>query len=118
MKDSNEAIKAVHRLINAENDRDSNAAALDLSENFVAINRSDGRRQSRDELLDEIGDKKKPKLLRKLVGTADIVAKSQEIVVVSSLVQVTLPKKFRNTHVLRNKNGKWQCISWQVTEEK
>jgi hypothetical protein len=117
MKDSNEPIDAVRRLIKAENDQDSDAAAREISENFIAINRSDGRRQRRDGLLKEIGDKEKEKVLREMVGPVDIIAQSQEFAVASSLIQVKL-KKFRNTHVLQNEDGQWRSISWQVTEEK
>lgn len=118
MKDNIKVIEAVQKLIEAETEKDSSIAESFLSEKFVAINRSDGRQQNRDDLLKEIGDQNKPDVQRKLIETVDIVPQSQDIAVVRSLVEITIPRKFRNTHVLLNEDGHWRCISWQVTEQK
>jgi hypothetical protein len=118
MKESNKIIDQVRQLIEAENKKDRNKAAPILSENFIAINRSDGREQNRDDLLNEIADPNRPDINRELANAVDIVPQSQEIAVIRSLVKVAVPKQFRNTHVFVNEKGQWRCISWQVTEQK
>lgn len=126
--------KLVEDLVEAENTRNRDKADSILADDFIAITRSTGIEQNREELLGAIAE---PDLAisRQLVSDAFRIIPSEpdDLGVVRSVVtterrtepgdesKAPVPiASFRNLHVFkkqRDEQGeKWACILWQVTK--
>ncbi len=114
-------IELVRQLIEAENEHDREKAEPILAEDFTAITRARGEEQNRDALLEEIANPKNPNLLRKLDPGA-WERESGDLGVVRSFITMmdrtnpqAEPGRFRNIHVFQRQQGRWLCVTWQVT---
>ncbi len=121
-------IELVRQLIEAENDggeRGKAKADSILAQNFIAITRSSGDEETRDDLLKAIASPKNPDLFREFDEREFRVWESSDLSVVRSLITTkersnpkTILGRFRNSHVFENQQGRWWCIAWQVTKLK
>jgi len=119
-------IELVRQFVEAENDGGKHGkvkADPILAPNFIAITRSSGDEESRDDLLKAIANPKNPNLVRDFDEREFWVRECGDLGVVRSLITTkersnpkTILGRFRNIHVFENQQGQWRCVAWQVTK--
>jgi hypothetical protein len=114
----------IKNLLDAENNGKSEIAKPYLSEDFIAITRSKGLEQNKEELIKAIDESTKDKKKiesdnkqekRRLERDHFKVFYWNNVAVSRSIVNFQ-NEKFRNIHVFVNEKGNWLCKMWQVTK--
>jgi len=121
-------VELVRQLVEAENEggESGKAKAGDiLAQNFIAITRSSGDEENRNDLLKAIANPKNPDLVREFDEREFRVWECGDLGVVRSLITTkersnlkTILGRFRNIYMFENQQEQWRCVAWQVTKLK
>ncbi len=124
MPDENEFARLIHKMVGAENAGGNvGRETLDaiLAPDFLSLTRSNGKEESRADLLDAVGNSTIQTIEREAAGFeaygSDDLFFVRCVVTVRDLAdQQSSPNKFRNTYFFRRDGDSWLCMSWQVTK--